>query len=118
MHCTNYFFYKTISLNYCFNVHVDQTCTCTYAFFFTGQPQGYGMQQVQPGAPPPGYAQPGYGAPPQQGYGAPPQGYGAPPQGYGAPQQGYGAPPQGYAPGFGPPPGRIKQDYTLYVSKC
>ncbi|CAG2212982.1 phospholipid scramblase 2-like isoform X1 [Mytilus edulis] len=74
-----------------------------------GQPQGYGMQQVQPGAPPPGYAQPGYGAPPQQGYGAPPQGYGAPPQGYGAPQQGYGAPPQGYAPGFGPPPGMAPQ---------
>lgn len=67
-----------------------------------GQPQGYGMQQVQ-GAPPPGYAQPGYGAPPQQGYGAPPQ------QGYGPPPQGYGAPPQGYAPGFGPPPGAPPQ---------
>jgi hypothetical protein len=86
-----------------------------------GPPLGYAQQGY--GAPP--QPQQGYGAPPQpqQGYGAPPQpqqGYGAPPQpqqGYGAPpqpqqgypQQGHGAPPQGYPPqgggGYGPPGG-------------
>ncbi|KUL22099.1 hypothetical protein [Actinoplanes awajinensis] len=64
-----------------------------------GQPQpGYG--QPQPG-------QPGYGQPPQQGFGQPQPGYGPPPQqGFGQPQPGYGQPPQGYGqpqPGYGQP---------------
>ena len=48
------------------------------------------MSNSQGGGWPPG-GPPGYGAPPQQGYGPPPQqqGYGPPPQ-----QQGYGPPQQ------------------------
>ncbi len=59
--------------------------------------------------PPQGYAQQGYGVPPQPQQGYPQQGH--PQQGYpqqGHPQQGYGAPQQGYPPqggGYEPPGG-------------
>ncbi len=79
-------------------------------------PQGWPPQGAQQGAqqgPPPGWQQPQWQPPPQQGWpppqGAPPPGYGAPPPGYGQPPPGYGQPPPGYGqppPGYGqPPPG-------------